>query len=221
MSADRQETDRPYVVLIGDLVESRELADRAAVQERLRAAVRRVNERHGDVLAAPLALTGGDEVKTMFEDPAVAVDVIVAISEAMHPAALAWGLGRGPLETALAPAVGAMDGPCFHRARRAIEQASAEGAWGRAHGFSPLDDRVLSGLLRLTGALRSGWTERQRAYIGAVREGGRTQKEIAGAFGVSPAAVSMALQRARFRDVEEGEAVLRAVLAAYRPEEDA
>lgn len=128
---------------------------------------------------------------------------------------LAWGMGRGPIETAWVPDVGNLDGPCFHRARRANEEASKDGVWAKAYGFSPLDDRLLTALLRLAGALRASWTTKQVAYIRSVRE--KSQKATAGDFGVTEGAVSQSLQSARFSDVQEGEGALRDLLAAYRP----
>lgn len=206
-----------YVVLIGDVVESRELPDRAQAQERLRAAIDTYNDRHGSALAAPLKLTGGDEMKTILQDPAAAVDVIGPLSEELHPISLAWGMGRGPIETAWTEDVGALDGPCFHRARRAVEGASQAGVWAQARGFSEVDDQVLSALLRLIGRMRDAWTETQRKYIRSVRD--RNQRETAHAFGVTEGAVSGSLRRARFHDIEAGEAALRRLLAAYRPAE--
>lgn len=208
--------DQAYIALIGDIVGSRKLADRASVQEQVKRIIGRVNEREEGGLQAPLKLTGGDEVKTLFTDPVVAVNVIPHVSEALHPISLVWGLGRGSLNTPWDEDVGSMDGPCFHRARRAIEEASQEGVWGKVYGFSPRDDRVLSGFLRLMGSIRASWTEKQIRYIRAVRDKNRTQEEIARDFGVGPSAVSMALQRAHFRDIEEGEEILRDILATYR-----
>ncbi|HEM46095.1 MAG TPA: hypothetical protein ENO23_03520 [Alphaproteobacteria bacterium] len=203
-----------YVVVIGDLVGSRELPDRASAQDRLREAVAAFNERSGDVLAAPLDVTGGDEMKTILEDPAVAVDVITQLSDALHPIGITWGVGRGALATSWVPDVGNLDGPCFHRARRANEEASKEGVWAKALGFSPLDDEVASALLRLVGAIRASWTEKQVEYVRSVRV--KSQKETAGDLGVTEGAVSQSLQRARYQDVAEGEAALRSLLAAYR-----
>lgn len=217
MPRSNEESSPAYVVVIGDLVQSRELPDRASAQNRLREAVEAFNSHAGDSLAAPLELTGGDEMKTILEDPAVAVDVIIHISEAVHPMTLAWGVGRGPIETSWVPDVGNLDGPCFHNARRAIEEASKEGIWGKIHGFSPLDDQVLTALLRLMGVIRASWTEKQAQYIRSVRS--RSQKATAHELGVTAGAVSQSLQSARFHDVEEGETALRKLLAAYRESE--
>lgn len=214
MTAD-QDPQRAYVVVIGDIVGSRQLPDRAVAQDHLREAVAAFNAQSEHELAAPLEVTGGDEIKTILEDPVVCVDVIIQLSEALHPMAMAWGVGRGPITTSWVADVGNLDGPCFHRARQASEEASNDGIWARAYGFSPLDDRVLGALFRLTGAIRSTWTEKQMAYVRSARV--QSQKATAVELGVTESAVSQSLQRARFGDVEEAEATLRELLALYRP----
>lgn len=203
-----------YVVVVGDIVESRGLADRSAVQQDFLDAIDELNEREGTALAAPMTVSSGDQAKTILEDPPVAVDVMASMSESLHPVSVVWGLGRGPIATPWKKDVDGMDGPCFHRARIAIEEAAKEGVWARARGFSTLDDRVMSSLLRLIGGIRSDWTDRQNEYVRHLR--GRTQREVAEAFDVGESAISMALQRARFGDVREGEEALRELLTAYR-----
>lgn len=214
MTAD-QEARRVFVVIIGDIVGSRQLPDRAVAQDRLREAVAAFNAKSEYDLAASLEVTGGDEIKTILDDPVVCVDLITGLSEALHPMEMAWGVGRGPITTSWVPDVGNLDGPCFHRARQASEEASKDGIWARAYGFSPLDDRILGTLFRLTGAIRSVWTEKQMAYIRSARV--QSQKATAAEFDVTEGAVSQSLQRARFADVEEAEATLRELLARYRP----
>jgi len=201
------------IAVIGDIVESRSLPDRAAVQRRLLEAVDDFNRDHGDDLAAALRLTTGDEVQALLADPAVAVDLVTRLSDALRPARLAWGLGRGPVSTDRSDDVSAMDGPCFHRARAAVEAAADGGVWLQVRGFSEVDDRVLSGLFRLLGVLRAGWTDTQFAYVRALR--GATQREVAERFGRDETTVSRTLSRAHVHDVLEAEEAARALLAAY------
>ncbi len=214
MPAPEERTVSVHVAVIGDIVESRSLPDRHDVQDRLRIAVSSLNERHAAVLAAPMAITGGDELKVILQDPALAVDIITGVSEELYPVRLAWGLGRGVLHTSWVPDVGALDGPCFHRAREAIDEVNTRDAWVGVKGFSSLDDRLLTTIFRLLGVLRSSWTEVQLAYVRAVR--GASQKDVAREFDVTPGAVSQALRRARYMDVKEAETVLRDLLTTYR-----
>src|SRR5210317_951567 len=112
-----------YFVLIGDLVASRELDDRAEVQARFKGAVADLNRTMGDQLAAPLKLTAGDEVQGLTQSPEVFVEILTHTSEVLAPVEISWGIGFGELATALADDVATLDGPCFHRAREAVEAA--------------------------------------------------------------------------------------------------
>lgn len=228
----------PYLALIGDVVGSRGLEDRAGVQRRLRRllealsrelgapaegdlgggspadrdAARRV-KRDGPPLAAPLAVTAGDEIQGLLLRPGAAVDVLVRLADGLHPVRIAWGLGAGELETDLGGDVSLLDGPCFHRARSAVERATKDGAWARAVGLGPAVDRGVSALFRLMGAVRGGWTETQARYVRTVR--GRLQKEVAERFDVSPSVVSESLKAARYRELAEAEEAARALLARF------
>jgi hypothetical protein len=212
---DVDASDPHYVALIGDVVGSRELENRAEVQRTLRQTLDTLNQElgatgAGEGVAAPLKLTAGDEIQGLLRDPTLAVDVVVGIADRLHPATVIWGLGAGPLSTDLAPDVAVLDGPCFHHARAALRTAHDAGAWLRARGIPSPHGEGVSALFRLMGAVRSRWKPAQMRYIQDVR--GRLQKEVAEMHDVDESTVSKALQAARFRDVEEGEAAVRALL---------
>lgn len=210
------DASRTRFALIGDIVGSRDLKDRAAAQRTLQTSLAALNQLAKDGgcregMAAALKLTAGDEVQALLLDPAVAVDIIVRIADDLHPAVLAWGLGAGPLSTDEHEDVAVLDGPCFHRARRAVEAAGRERAWVSAAGFAPPHEEALSALFRLMGAIRSRWKPAQLRYIRGARD--RLQQDVAELHGVDESTVSKALHAARFRDVEAGESAARALLA--------
>ncbi len=203
-----------YFALIGDLVDSRSLSDRSGVQDRLRAVIETLNGTQGGSFAAPLRLTAGDELQGLTRNPEILVDVVVSVSDAVLPAALAWGMGYGPVSTALDPDVSMVDGPCFHRARAAVEGARKSGRWLELRGVSGARGEAIPALFNLVGALRSGWTARQAEVVRAAR--GRLQVEVAEALGVHASTVSRTLAAAHFDAVLEGEAAARSLLAAVR-----
>ncbi|MDX1612578.1 MAG: SatD family protein, partial [Candidatus Thermoplasmatota archaeon] len=193
-----------YVALIGDIRASRELEDRRGVQERLETALSEVNQRAGPALAARMVITAGDEFQGLFHGEAAAANALAAmhhVANALHPVELAFGLGLGSLETALkAEAVG-MDGPCFHRAREALEQrAKGRDRWAAVEGFQKVT-ATANHLLTLCGALRRGWTSRQLEFIRALEApDAPTQKAVAQAMDVSPSVVSESLKAAHYRE---------------------
>lgn len=201
-----------YFALMGDVVGSREMEDRASVQRELRDTLDELNrELSGDVLAASLQLTAGDEIQALLSAPEAAVDILVRLADRLHPAALVWGLGAGEIATDLDPDVAVLDGPCFHRAREALGTASDDETWLGVRGFPSPHGEVLSTLFRLLRRLRADWTETQARYVREARE--RLQKEVAAQFGVHESSVSKVLRAASFREIEAGERAARELLA--------
>ena len=199
-----------YFAIIGDLVASRKMADRAAVQVRFRKAVEDLNVAASEGLPVPLKVTAGDEVQGITHHPEVLVEIMVTLSDALAPERLAWGWGRGALATELADDVSLLDGPCLHRAREAVEAAKKEASWLAVSGFAEPSGQVLSALMNLVGAIRSGWTDRQAEVVRKSR--GRLQVETAERLGVDPSTVSRTLSAAHATRVFAGEDAARALL---------
>lgn len=199
-----------YVALIGDLVDSRNLPNRAPVQRILRATLESLNADLGERLTAPLRLTAGDEVQGLTRSPMILVDVMVGIADALFPAEVVWGMGLGPLTTELAEDVSLIDGPCFHRARDAVQQAKRASRWLRVEGADETPGRSVSSLMNLIGSLRSDWTERQAEVVQAAR--GRLQIEVAEDLQVNASTISRTLAAAHYEVVLEGEAAARHLL---------
>ncbi len=202
-----------FLALIGDVEASRQVENRARLQRELERATARVNQVLGPALASPLTLTAGDEVQALFRDPAAAVDAVVEVADAVFPARLVHGLGLGPLETDLGPDPALLDGPCFHRARQALQEARGEGSWLVARGLQEPGDAVVSALFRLLGELRSRWTEIQAEHVRHARE--RPQKEVAERLRKAESTVSESLKAAGFQAVLEGEKALRMALGEF------
>ncbi|MGH9380181.1 MAG: SatD family protein [Thermoanaerobaculia bacterium] len=206
-----------WLALLADLVGSRRVADRGKVQGRLVAAVDALNARHETELAAPLAVSRGDEVQGLFaaspQSRAAAVSVVVALADALHPVEWRCGLGWGGLTTPLGPQVVRLDGPAFHRARAALERAQAEGRWLAAEGLGSATERPLEGLFALMQAARRRWTDRQLEFIRAARD--LLQKDVAAHFEVSPSTVSESLKAAGYGAVLEGEAAAETLLSQF------
>ncbi len=118
---------RLYVAVIGDLVDSRLLRDRAGVQAKLGAALDELNHRFDGVIASRFLITIGDEFQGLLW-PSAALDALWwAYVRLMHmEVETRFGFGVGPLSTPLRPEAIGMDGPCFHAARAAVDRAKAE-----------------------------------------------------------------------------------------------
>ncbi|QKY20524.1 hypothetical protein B4589_009085 [Halolamina sp. CBA1230] len=209
--------DAEFVAVIGDIRGSRELSDRSEAQQEFKQVVTTLNEDIPDsVIASQFTVTTGDEFQVLLTDAAAAVDAVVAASDQFHPARLRFGIGRGELATQLNPAQAiGMDGPCFHRAREAIDAAEAAGAWVRVAGWgSPIDGHV-NAMFDLVQCVREDWTERQAQFARALKAEG-TQNGVADRYDVAKSTVSESLSAGHVQAVRAAEASLGELLAASR-----
>lgn len=214
MQGDGPDLDPTYFALTGDVVSSRDLPDRRAVQRTLRASLDELNREHREAMAAPLKLVAGDEVQALLRVPSGApavVDIVVRIADELHPVAMTWGVGVGPLATDLEDDVSLVDGPCLHRARDALAVAGSEDRWLATAGVEEPHGETLSALFDAMGAIRSRWTETQARYVREARCA--TQADVAERLDVSRQAVSKALDAASFSSVLHAESASRSLLA--------
>ena len=116
-----------YLAVIGDVVKSRELPDRSRFQQQLRSSIGRVNEEFSSSIASNFVLTIGDEFQGLLKRVDNIPQMLAVIRSGIHPIEQRVGIGIGSLDTALEPEAIGMDGPCFHRARDAIELAKTYG----------------------------------------------------------------------------------------------
>jgi hypothetical protein len=202
-----------YLALIGDVTGSRAVSDRAGLQRRMQQVIGALNRELSRSMAAPLALTAGDEIQALFREPGAAVQVITRMADELFPVRIRYGLGFGTLSTELGSRVALIDGPAFHRARHALEAATAGDTWVTAEGLGDTTDRAATAMFRLMDVVRSGWTERQAEFVRQSR--GRMQKEAAADLQVSRSVVSEGLKAAGFKAVRDGEMAVAALLGQH------
>ncbi len=203
------------LVVIGDIRASRELDDRAEVQNRLDSALAHLNSALGPgELESDFQITLGDEFQGLLKNPTAAIEVIVSIDEWMRGIPIRYGLGWGPLGTdPRAESVG-MDGPCYYLARDAVNESKEQERWVTARGFGTDGGKILNGLFSLIGAVHAGWTAKQAQTVALTRRA-QTRKEVAEDLGVVPSVVSEALAAALFTPVLEAERGLVVALAVF------
>lgn len=198
--------DTVFVALIGDIRGSRELEDRQEAQREFKGVVESLNEHipNGSI-SSRFTVTTGDEFQVLLTDATAAVEAAVSASDRFHPARLRFGIGRGELDTEVNPdqAIG-MDGPCFHRAREAIDAARKDGAWLRVAGWSDDLDRRSNVMFDLVQCVREDWTDRQAQFASALKEAG-AQKRVVERFNVSKSTVSESLSAGHVQEVRKAE----------------
>lgn len=201
-----------YCVVIGDISKSRELRDRAAIQERFKAAIEEINQRFTDSIVSKFLITIGDEFQGVLNDAAKSYDVIVAMRELLYPVEFVFGVGVGTIATEIAPEAIGMDGPAFYNARVALEEGKGGGYEVRYRGVGESFDYLINAMLVLIEALKRNWTEHQFKVISIYRETSN-QAEVARRLKVSRSAISQILAAAGWDAVAVGEDALKNLLS--------
>lgn len=180
--------------LIGDVVASRRVADRAAAHRALSGALGEASDGAID----PPAFTVGDEFQGSFRSVGAAIDAALAIRLAVAPMLdVRFGLGCGEV-TVLDPATGIQDGPGWWAAREAIEWvAAAQQQPGlalirtsfRAGQTARGDTDAINAALMCRDHLLGSLDDRSLRIVRGLL-GNQTKKDIATAEGISASAVS-------------------------------
>ena len=183
-----------YATLIGDVVGSRSLADRAGVHRLLNQALNAV----ADTAVDPPAFTVGDEFQGAYPSVGLAIDAALSLRLAVAPEIdVRFGIGWGAV-TMLDETAGIQDGPGWWAAREAIEwTASAQRQPGlalvrtsfRAAGDTRTDVDAINAALLCRDHLLGSLDDRSTRIVKALLNN-RTKKDIAAAEGISPSAVS-------------------------------
>jgi hypothetical protein len=175
------------LAVIGDLVASKAVPQRQAVQRKLTAVLAKVT---GDAheLASPYTLTLGDEFQAVYRRADSVLADAVTIMAALHPVQVRFAVGIGPLATRINPrqALG-MDGPAFHRARAAMSALKDDGRLLRIAGEEG-DWLLADHVLNLLSHEIDGWG-RNRLLILAGLLRGRKVSDVAKDLPVSAVAV--------------------------------
>ena len=181
------------VVVIGDLVGSRTVADRARLHRRLADALAGANRRWG----SDLRITVGDEFQGTVPTLGAAATLALTLRLDLLPEHdLRVGVGRGPVAV-LDPGSAIEDGPGWWAARSAIEEveALAERAATRAARTAYRSADVSEPVAAVDAALLArdelvGRLDERSLSVLRGLLSGRTQREVALDEGVSASAVS-------------------------------
>jgi hypothetical protein len=194
-----------YVALIGDAVASRRLARaaRTQLQSGLRDSLQEVNRRWRRVIAARFAVTLGDQFQGLLTGAGALWEITHWLRVAVPQVDWVMAAGRGPIHTPLARVAPEVDGPCFHRAREALETARRRRFLLAFGGFG----RGLEGLTEYYSALYWGWTPRQRRTASVLRM--VAPAEAAEVLGIGRSAVSHLARRMAWRLVAAGDEAFR------------
>lgn len=204
-------------VVLADVRDSRDLADRESFGDDLDATLTDLNETLAGSITAEFApLKGIDEFGGVLDSPRRVYDVIRQVAEGLFPVAVRFGVAYDTVDVVPESDVALMDGPAFHRADELLRAVESSGDLVGVDTGDPLRDGYLTDVANLLLTLRSDWTDRQFEVVTTYRETG-SQTATAERLGVSQQAVSAALRRSHYGRIDRAETHLRRMLAGDDP----
>lgn len=192
---------KTYIAVIGDLVASREMdpSRRNDLQGKLTTLFDSGRSEMTTGMASRPLMTLGDEFQVLYTSDAEgaegALAFLTAVLEQARPAEVRIGIGIGPLSTALRELALGIDGPCFHRARGALEKSRRKGMPCLLDSGGGPVDGMWSMLASYALRQRHSWSDLQREAIELYKRAGAWNK-VAGQLAISNAAVTLRHQAA-------------------------
>ena len=195
--------EKPYVVVMGDIVDSREIREREKFQNGFVSLLEEVNSKYSSSLAAELTLIRGDEFQGLFKKGGDALRAIFDIYFSIDPVRMRFAVGCGNVETAFYSDVQKMDGPVFHRAREALEKAKEKQRKIFACGLD--EDGEIETAWNIMGWMvfsrLDAQTFRQKEAVFLALQG-KKQKEIAEITKVGKSAISQRLKSSGWEQIK-------------------
>jgi hypothetical protein len=116
-----------YLTLICDIKESKKLHDREAVQYKLIDLLKDVNSKFSSLVASPFIITLGDEWQGLLHYPCDYSELLGYFRKKLAPIEFYCGIGIGHITISnFELTVNQLDGPSFHKARKAIKLAKEQ-----------------------------------------------------------------------------------------------
>ena len=182
-----------YLVIIGDIVKSREIQDRQNFQQRFKNALKdRSAIFDSQAIVSQFVVTIGDEFQGVLKQADKIFRFFSALEDKLSPLNFRYGLGVSTISTSInkEAAIG-MDGPAFYNARAGLETAKKEGLFYCFKSGSD-KDATLNMLLSWLSREKEKWPAQKRKIIG-LADAGKTQKQIAADLNITQPAVSKTL----------------------------
>ena len=208
--------DRHHAVLTCDVVGSRDVPDRQALQDALRRLLADLNDTFAGIIRVPFSISVGDEFQGVAAPDGRLVRLIDTMQRTLHPVRVRVGVGIGAVSTDFASRSQEMDGPAFLFAREALDLAKAQTpqAWLCFRTADEAFDLAANGIALLLGLVKERWKPLHWSRA-ALRDQGLNAEEIARREGVTQAAVSFALSSSGYLTVRQAESNLAGLIDSW------
>lgn len=201
------------VVLMGDLHGSRKLSaeERYKAQLFLKLTLAQINENYHQYIFAPFMITKGDEFQGILNNISIAFDISLELERLLFPLYFRFGIGIGAIHQMGGELPIEMDGPGFHNANYALNQAKKKKQNIFIKSGNDFIDGLVNQILILIHSIKKGWKEDYFQYYWQFKDF-KSIKKIAEFRGISSQAVSSAIKRLHIREIFNAEESVKGLL---------
>ncbi len=200
--------EAPFIAVIGDIKNSKNLKMRNEIQERLRTVLDEINIRYKKSIAAKFLITLGDEFQGLLFNGKDILEIIQDIRMRLYPVELRFGIGVGKISTRIDTemALGA-DGPGYYHARNAIEILKDNEKKNKKvvsdirlemEEENSSQVTLINTIFELEKTIEQSWTDRQREIIWDMMKNQDGQKNVAYRMGITQSSVQKNLAKGRY-----------------------
>lgn len=217
---------KPYIAVIGDIIESKKLEDRFESQKKLKKVLEEINNQYSNDIVSKFMITLGDEFQGLLNNGNHAIDMIEYIQIKMYPIRIRFGIGIGKIETEINQVLpfGA-DGSAYHHARNMIDylknaekknKTSVANIMIASDGCNSNLELLLNTILSLCTTLRQKWTARQTEVAFDCLLNGDNQREAAIRLGTIQPSIHKILSNADYYSYKNAMDVVSKALSAIK-----
>lgn len=199
---------RPYIAIIGDIVDSKKISNRFEIQTKLKNVLEDINTKYSNDIESKFMITLGDEFQGLLKGGNNVINIIEYIQIKMYPIHIRFGIGIGKIETEINNLIpfGA-DGSAYHTARKMIEKLKAAEKKNKSSNANIMIssdgdhsdlELLLNTILSLSTAIKQRWTDRQREVAFDCLLNGDNQREAAIRLDIGQPSVHKLLSKADY-----------------------
>lgn len=205
-----------HYVVLGDVVQSRDIEARERFRKMLTDACDRVNRQYEADIEAPFQLLKGvDELGGVLSSATSVYDIVKDLFDALYPHRLRIAIVRDQIDVGVETGVvSKMDGPAFHRADELLDNVEQSDLLFDVRTGRERFDLAVADEINLLLTMRQRWTDRQREIIQCYKHH-ENQYQVADELGISQQAVSKSLGKASWSMIQHIEQRLDRVLQEY------
>ncbi len=193
-------------VLMGDIISSKKINDRAKFQEKLIEVCNVINQTHkNDIIAKMKIIKGADEIGCVLRSLSPLYDIIDGILSDLYPIKIRFVLVYGKIDAGFATNdISQMDGPAFHQASQLMDDLKREKLILKIVTSNKILDTLISNNINLIYILKEKWSP---TNIGIIRayEKWNDQRKVAKELGISQQTVSYHLKSSNWKEIKKME----------------